>query len=94
MRPNLLRRPAPLVRTPPRGGFDGRLASLVAVPITALVLVAATLLAGVTFATAMAVLPTTLPTLLVGWVVSIGFAFALPLAVVRGVVAALERLEQ
>lgn len=93
MKPNLLRRPAPFVRTPHRGGLDGRVASLLAIPITALVLVAATLLAGATFATAMALLPTTLPTLLVGWVASIGFAFALPLAVVRGVVAALERFE-
>ena len=93
MKPNLLRRPAPFVRTPPRGGFGDRLVSLLAVPITALMLVAATLLAGVTFTAAMAVLPTTIPTLLVGWVASIGFAFALPLVVVRGVVAALERLE-
>lgn len=93
MKPNLLRRPAPFVRTPPGGGFDRRLASLVALPITALVLVAATLLAGATFVAAMALLPTTLPTLLIGWVASIGLAFALPMAVVRGVVAAIERLE-
>lgn len=33
------------------------------------------------------------PTLLAGWVASTGLTFALPLAVVRGIVAVLERLE-
>ncbi|WP_132056743.1 hypothetical protein [Halorussus amylolyticus] len=94
MKPNYSRRVAPLVRTPRRrGGVGGRVTSTLALPITALALVVSSLLTGTAFATALAVVPTTVPTLLVGWAASIGFAFALPLAVVRGVVAVVERTE-
>jgi uncharacterized membrane protein len=58
-----------------------------------LALVASTLTIGTTFALAMEVLPTTIPTLMAGWAVAISLTFALPLAVVRGVVAALERTQ-
>ena len=58
---------------------------------TLLALVASALLTGATLATAAELVPVTLPTLLAAWVLAIGATFALPLLVVRGVVAALER---
>jgi hypothetical protein len=87
-----LRRAAPTVRTPPGRRTASALAR-VTLPITAvLALVASALLTGATFAAAMELLPTTVPTLLVGWTAAIGLTFALPLVAVRVVVAALERL--
>ena len=85
-----LRQVAPVARA-----GHGHIASgltRVTLPVaTLLALVASALLTGAAFATAAEVVPTTLPTLLVGWVAAIGLTFALPLLVVRGVVAALER---
>ncbi|MFC4550299.1 MULTISPECIES: hypothetical protein [Halorussus] len=80
-------------RTTRGEGLVAALVARLALPITVLSLVAAALLAAATLATAAAVVPTTVPVLLVGWVASVGLAFALPLAVVRGVVAALERFD-
>jgi S1-C subfamily serine protease len=53
--------------------------------------VGSVLLTGATFAAATELAPTTVPMVLVGWVAAIGLPFALPLVVVVGVVAALER---
>jgi hypothetical protein len=84
-----LRRTAAAVRTR-RGPITDH--ARLAIPVAGvLTLVASALLVGATFATAMAVLPTTVPTLLVGWILAIGLTFALPLAVVRGMVALVER---
>lgn len=60
---------------------------------TLLALVASALLTGATLATAVELVPMTLPTLLAGWVLAVGATFALPLLVVRGVVAVLERFQ-
>ena len=84
-----LRRTAPSVRTR-RGPIVGH-ARLTTPVAAALALVASALLVGATFATVVEIVPTTLPTLLVGWVLAIGLTFALPLAVVRGMVAVVER---
>lgn len=65
-----------------------------ALPITtALALVASALLVGAAFAVLADLVPTTVPTILVGWVAAIGVTFALPMVVVRGVVAAIERTQ-
>lgn len=93
-----LRRTAPTVRPTRRGRLDGgRLdggfAGALALPMAALVAVATTLLTGATFAVASAVVPITVPTLVAGWATAVVLAFAAPLAVVRGVVALLERYE-
>lgn len=86
------RRVAPAARTryrPASAQFAGH-----ALPVaTALALVLSALLAGGLFVTALSAVPTTVPTLLVGWVVAVGLTFALPLVVVRGVVAVVERLQ-
>jgi hypothetical protein len=58
-----------------------------------LALVASALVVGATYAFVVTALPTSVPTLLVGWTVAIGLTFALPLAVVRGAVATLERIQ-
>ena len=58
-----------------------------------LALVASALVVGATYAFVVSVLPASVLTLLVGWTVAIGLTFALPLAVVRGAVATLERLQ-
>jgi hypothetical protein len=63
-------------------------------PVAALLaLVASALLTGATFATAADLLPLTLPVLLVGWLAAVGATFALPLVIVRGVVALFERFQ-
>jgi len=89
--PTRLRRAAPTART----RYGRRTASAlvgVAVPITAaLSLVASALVVGAAFVVAAELVPTTVPTLLAGWAAAIGLTFALPLVVVRAVVAAVER---
>jgi hypothetical protein len=87
-----LRRVAPTARAEHDGIASG--VTRFTLPLaTLLALVASALLTGATFATATALVPATLPTLLLGWVAAIGATFALPLLVVRGVVAALERFQ-
>ncbi|MFC4450880.1 hypothetical protein [Halorussus aquaticus] len=87
-----IRRAGPASRT-----RRGRIASGVtrfALPVaTLLALVASALLTGVTFATVADLLPMPVPLLLGGWVAAIGLTFALPLVVVRAVVALLERFQ-
>ena len=89
--PTQLRRVAPAARTRRTSRTASALVRA-AIPITAvLALVASALVTGATFATVLDLVPTTVPTLLAGWVAAIGLTFALPMLVVRGVVAAIER---
>lgn len=90
--PTQLRQVAPATRTR-RVSRTASALVRVALPITAvLALVASALVTGATFATVMDLVPTSVPALLVSWVAAIGLTFALPMLVVRGVVAAIERL--
>jgi len=90
MKPNALRRVAPAART--RRGRIVSGVTRVTLPVaTLLALVGSALLTGATFAAAAELAPTTVPMVLAGWVAAIGLPFALPLVVVSGVVAALER---
>ncbi|WP_158055447.1 hypothetical protein [Halorussus halophilus] len=92
MKTNNPRKAAPPVRAP----YGRTLPNLArrAVPVVgALTLVAAALAAGLLLATALALLPNTVPTILLGWVASIGLAFALPVLVVKAVVAGIERAQ-
>ena len=84
---------ASLGRTPLGGRSIGRLTARFAFPAAVLALVAAALTVGAAFAAAMTVVPTTTPFLVAGWATAIGLTFVLPLAVVRGAVAVLERLQ-
>lgn len=61
--------------------------------VAALALVGSAVVTGAALVTALPIVPTTVPVLLAGWVAAIGLAFALPLLVVTGVVAALERFQ-
>jgi len=87
-----LRRVAPATRAE-HGRIVSGLTRFTLPVVTLLSLVASALLTGATFATAAELVPMTVPTLLAGWVAAIGATFALPLLVVRGVTAALERLQ-
>jgi S1-C subfamily serine protease len=90
MKLDALRRVAPAART--RRGRIVSGVTRVTLPVaTLLALVGSVLLTGATFAAATELAPTTVPMVLVGWVAAIGLPFALPLVVVVGVVAALER---
>ena len=86
-----LRRTASAVHTR-SGPVTTGLARLTIPVAGVLALVASAVVTGATFALAMEVLPTTIPTLMAGWAAAIGLTFALPLAVVRVAVAALERM--
>lgn len=92
MKVSQLRRFAPDVRTPLSEVGRG-FASAVALPATWLAYLAAALLATAALVAAIAVVPETLPVLVAGWAVALVAPFALPFAVVRGVVAVLERVE-
>ena len=93
MKPTRLRRTAPTVRRPRYARLDDGFTDAHALPIIALTLLAAVLLTGATLAAVTAVVPITVPTLVVGWAAAVGLAFATPLVVVRGVVALLERYQ-
>ncbi|UPW01456.1 hypothetical protein M0R88_04965 [Halorussus gelatinilyticus] len=85
-----LRRVAPSART--RHGRIAAGLTRFTLPVAALLaFVVSALATGAVFATAVDLVQLTLPVLLVGWVASIGATFALPVLVVRGVVALLER---
>ena len=90
MKLDALRRVAPTART--RRGRIVSGVTRVTLPVaTLLALVGSALLTSATFAAAAELAPTTVPMVLAGWVAAIGLPFALPLVVVGGVVAALER---
>ncbi|MFC7082236.1 hypothetical protein [Halorussus caseinilyticus] len=88
-----LRRAGPAARTR-RGRIASKLTRFTLPVATLLALVASALLTGAAFATVADLVPTTIPTLLAGWVAAVGVTFALPLLAVRSVVALLERVEQ
>lgn len=87
-----LRRVAPAPRA--RGGRTAPQFAGHALPVAAaLMFVVSALVVGGTFAAVVAALPPSVPTLLAGWVAAVGLTFALPLVVVRGVIAVVERLQ-
>lgn len=92
MKTNQLRKAAPPVRAT-HGRTLPDLARRAVPVVGALTLVAAAPLAGLLLATTMALLPTTVPTILLGWAASIGLAFALPALVVKTVVAGIEKAQ-
>jgi len=87
-----LRRVTPSTRTRP-GRIAAGLTRLTLPVATLLAFVVSALVTGAVFATAADLVSLTLPVLLVAWVATIGATFALPLAVVRVVVALLERYQ-
>lgn len=87
-----LRRVTPSTRARP-GRIAAGLTRFTLPAATLLAFVVSALVAGAAFATAADLVTLTLPVLLVAWVAAIGATFALPLAVVRGVVALLERYQ-
>ncbi|UPV75382.1 hypothetical protein M0R89_04775 [Halorussus limi] len=87
-----LRRVAPSTRLR-RGRIAAGLTRFTLPVATLLAFVVSALVTGAAFATAADLVAVSLPVLLAGWVAAIGATFALPLLVVRGVVALLERYE-
>ena len=85
-----LRRVAPSTRLR-RGRIAAGLTRFTLPVATLLALVASALVTGAAFAAAADLVAVTLPVLLAGWVAAIGATFALPLVVVRVVVALPER---
>ncbi|WP_137284293.1 hypothetical protein [Halorussus salinisoli] len=87
-----IRRDGPADRTR-RGRIVSGITRFTLPVATLLALVASALLTGAAFAAVAELAPATVPTLLAGWAAAVGLAFALPLVVVRGMVALLERIE-
>ncbi len=87
-----LRRVTPSARVRP-GRIAAGLTRFTLPAATLLAFVVSALATGAAFATAADLVSLTLPVLLVAWVATIGVTFALPLVVVRVVVALLERYQ-